>query len=168
MKECYEIQNGRLIICDPELGIAIDEPFDLTPHCTSDESTQLHSSCYYLDGLLHGPSRYFIKEQQLSVSWYYRGKRHGKMLQHYPSGALSSIQSFFDGLRIGTHVYYYGDGKVRTEMSYVKGVLDGEMKLYWPNGQLKRLVIFQAGKKIGIEKFYSDAGVVTEEIVHAS
>ncbi len=177
--EMYAIEEGKLLIHDPELGLAIEEPFHSQLQQTFNKEKHLLSECHYLEGVLHGPSKFYGPNGELlSISWFYKGHRHGKMLQYYQSGALYSRQSFVLGQRTGRHLYYYPDGTLRTEIPYsiistslsnknlLVGLMDGEMKLYWPSGILKRSVFLVKGKKNGTEMFYAEDGAITEAITH--
>lgn len=42
-------------------------------------------------------------------------------------------------------LYYYPDGRLKTEIESNEGQLHGTVRLYWPNGKLKRQTTFQQG-----------------------
>lgn len=90
-------------------------------------SGKLKHQCYYLDGLLHGPSTIYSEEGQiLSATWYIRGKKAGMALLWYPSGALYSRQTFFDGIWDGVQEYYHPDGSVKTQLLFINGLISGK------------------------------------------
>jgi len=161
--EQYCLRENRLILCDEELDLFIDEPFPIvqgdvyrngeTAHYYP--SGELFSLCYYKEGDLHGPSYFYAQGGKvLSESWFIRGKQEGKMRQYYRSGALYCIQRYREGEKTGKQEFYYEDGGVKTLEFYKKGRLHGEIKLFWPRGQLKRTCHFIEGKRIGEDKFY--------------
>jgi antitoxin component YwqK of YwqJK toxin-antitoxin module len=167
----YELQSGVLRIRDEELGIDLDECYDISSFCMKKEQKEgdiYHLYCL-LNGKLHGPSLYYdIKGTIFSSSWFYQGARLGKVRQYYPTGILYASLGYKEGKREGEHRYYYPDGTLRTLMHYTKGCLDKELILFWPNGQKKRHLYVCEGKKQGNENFWDESGKLVKEISHAS
>ena len=167
----YELQSGILRICDEELGIDLNEPYDSSKFSMQKEPKGegvYHLFCLLKDQL-HGPSIFYdSKGTILSSSWYYQGARIGKVRQYYPTGILYATLGFKGGKREGEHRYYYPNGAIRTLMHYTEGSLDKEITLYWPNGQKKRHLYLFLGKKQGMESFWDESGKLVKEISHAS
>jgi len=166
----YEMHPGMLKIFDEELGISIEDPFDQGLLVMEKEEKDGYTVkvCCSLEGKLHGPSLFYDgKGILLSISWFCRGLREGKVRQYYPSGQLYASLGFVHGLREGEHKYYDEDGYLRTSMHYRKGQLDGKTLLFWPDGRLKRELFLVQGKKQGKEKFWDEQGVLKKEIQHA-
>lgn len=98
---------------------------------------------YYLQGLLHGPSRFYSPEGLLlAQSWFLHGKQVGEALWYHREGTISCRQHYKDGLRHGLQEYYYADGTIKTSMNYNSGALDGTTTLYHPDGAIDRTLIY--------------------------
>lgn len=135
-------------------------------HCRYHLDGSLKSRSFYLQkgegegiSLLHGPSIYYsTKGKILSKTWYYEGKREGKVHSYYPTGDLYSCLCFREGLAHGRHEYYYKDGHVKTAMEYVNGRLEGKCLLYHRNSCLSRQISYSQGKKQGVEEGWHPNG----------
>lgn len=164
----YSYEEGRLIICDPELGINIEESFqpDSMTGIQKEyyENGGVRSICYYIGGLLHGPSVYFSADgNRVSQAWFYKGKKQGEARTWHSNHALGSICRWKDGLRHGKQEYYYSDGTYKTVLSYDHDKLNGEVLLYYPNGQKKRELHFEQGKRMGMEQLWNEVGMLIME-----
>lgn len=127
----YKVENGQLIISDPELDIELSSTFDATPQRTFYLDNTLKSEVFYRAGLLHGPAAFWDpKGKMLARSWYVDGKQQGKSYWYYPSGGLYSLQRFKDGVWDGRQEYYYADGSPKTLMEYKQGVLQASPLLF--------------------------------------
>lgn len=109
-------------------------------------SGQTKMECYYVEGQLHGPSKFFSEAGRLLVAtWFLEGRREGKSLGFYQSGAKAFIQRFRSGLWHGIQEYWYENGNLKSRMEYLNGEPDGEVLLYYSTGQLKRRLSFSKG-----------------------
>jgi len=177
MNENYQFKEKRLIICDPQLGINIEESFD--PPLTLSEkggklegqhhlyypgTEKLESECFYLSGMLHGPSRFYSETGVcLSETWFYKDRKEGKSTRSYLSGELCSIERFKGGMMHGNQEYYYEDGTVKSTLPYQNGRLEGEVTLFWPSGKMKRQCTFKEGAPVGEDKMWDSTGELLEE-----
>lgn len=146
-------------------------------HYFSDGTVQ--SECYYKQGKLHGPSRFFSESGvRLSESWYFDGKREGRVLRRFLSGEVASVQCYKEDRLHGMQTFYYDIGVARailgetsesenqnlkTIMHYQEGVLEGKVILYWPNGVKKREVFFKKGMRDGFDRMWNVEGILTSE-----
>ncbi|MEM7175388.1 MAG: toxin-antitoxin system YwqK family antitoxin [Chlamydiota bacterium] len=145
------------------VGFRTEKGFEGQWRCFTLEG-RLKAECYYRDGHLHGPSRFYDKSGQcLSESWFYSGLQHGKVERYYQSGALSALEHYVAGKREGQQTYYYSSGKIKTEMGYCNGKLEGEVHLFWPHGKKKRSCYFRAGEREGFDRIWSATGVLLDE-----
>jgi antitoxin component YwqK of YwqJK toxin-antitoxin module len=150
----YKVENGRLIILDPALGLNIDEPFQ----AVKNPQGPIEGDYYTLNNQLHGPSTFTKHGVLIAEGWFYKGKRIGKNWQYYTNGNIYSIQRFKDGDWHGIQEYYYDNGQKKTILNYTHGLLDGKIQLFHPNGLLAKEVYFDAGKLHGFEKEWNAKG----------
>lgn len=102
--------------------------------------------CFYKNGKLHGPSKYFGEAEQILVeSWFIDGKRNGRSFSFYPSGSFCSKQNYVDNVWHGIQEFWYEDGTLKTTMQYSMGEVDGKVLLFYPNGRVKRELYFNKG-----------------------
>jgi len=81
---------------------------------------KVESECYYADGDLHGPSRFYSDSGVcLSESTFVRNKREGEFIRYYLSGNLSSIERYKEGSLEGKQEFYYEDRSLKTELHYL-------------------------------------------------
>jgi antitoxin component YwqK of YwqJK toxin-antitoxin module len=107
---------------------------------------------FYLQGLLHGPSRCYTAAGQLTASsWYWQGQQQGQVLTYYADGSLYSCQHYLNGLRHHTQHYYYQNGNLKTLMHYQHGKLQGTTQLYHSDGAIDRLLIFDNGRAAHVD-----------------
>lgn len=160
----YSLDNHRLIMIDPELGLQIDEevPPELinAPVRLFDQEGKLKFESYHLQGRLHGPARFYHPDGKLlAESWYYHGLKEGQALCYYASGALYSITRYKHGLQQGKQEYYYENALPRTVIShYQEGQLHGDVFLFHSNGILARKLHFTHGKHDGAEYLWNESG----------
>lgn len=155
-QEVYEMHEKFFTITDEELGIHLTGILEKQVLTTEENSQQ---ECYYSAGQLHGPSKYFTKEGNLlSLTWFYQGKKEGKLLRYYQSGQLYCIERYLEGNPHLTQEYFYREGQKKTLIQYDHGKYHGKIQLFWPHGILKRECIFISGVKIGCDKMYDEQG----------
>ena len=125
---------------------------------------KLETECFYREGLLHGPSRFYSETGNcLSETWFYKDRKEGQSKRYYPSGQLCSIERFKEGTLHGKQEYYYEDGMVKSTLSYRNGRLDGEVNLFWPNGKKKRQCHFKEGVREGYDRMWNAADGLLDE-----
>lgn len=74
---------------------------------------------YYVNGKLHGPSRFFSENGQiLAESWFVRGLQEGRCFWFYPDGSFYSLQYYVNGVREGKQEYFNSDGSLRTTLKF--------------------------------------------------
>ena len=126
--------------------------------CYREDGTLL-SSCFFANGLLHGPCSFFFPNgKPASSSCFVQGKRQGKSLFWNEEGTLLSMRRFVDNLLEGKQEYYYPNGQLKTEYFCIQGFMDGEVKLYYPDGSLQRTIAIKHGKREGQDTFWEDSG----------
>lgn len=162
--ECYSFENGRLRVIDPEIGIAFDHKVLLEQVALNYPSGEVQLQSSYKDGILHGPSTAYAEDGTVLVrSWFWQGKRQGKMWSYYKSGRVYSLQRFLDGKLNGKQLFFYENGLPKTVMTYSNGLLEGEVLLWRSSGRQARQVHFVAGKRHGQEQFWDERGVLRVE-----
>lgn len=179
----YTVENGRMKISDPEMGIQIDESINTNEMKSGDKDAILpqgqvdgklilnypegNPKCvqHYMSGRLHGPSTAYTHDGKLIYSgWYVNGLKQGKTFCYYPSGKPYSVLRYRDGLLDGKQEYYYEEGGVKSSIEYKNGLLDGCVTLYYPNQVTKREIHFVDGKRNGTEHFRNIGGILELEI----
>lgn len=154
----YEMKGDRFYIVDEELGLNIDSDLGRI------EEGPLRATFYRKNGVLHGPSTYFSeKGQVLSKTWYFEGKKVGKLVRYYPNGQLYAIERYIDGKPHNLQEYFYLDGSKKTLISYQNGVYHGETILYWPDGKIKRRCEYKKGEKLN-DAFYDEHGQLAQSL----
>lgn len=187
----YSFANGKLSIIDEEMGIDLQEQFHPLQFDSSLRSKkekhigrlfheengklegqylffypegELRGESFYKSGLLHGPSTFYSKNGTvLMQTWFWYGKRVGKLFQYFYSGKPASIQRFREGLRHGVQEYYNVNGVLKASLNYADGQLDGHVILYFSNGKKKREFDFSKGKLHGYEKKWNEMGTLLME-----
>jgi len=157
MQEKYETKDDHFWILDEELGIDLEDSLG-----EEEKGFFLNEKPRYVvyrkKGLLHGPSIFYAKNGQLlSQTWYFQGKKQGKVRRYYPTNQLYSLERYIDGMAHLIHEFYYLDGLLKTSISYDRGQFHGKTKLFWPDGNLKRECQFSHGKKQW-DKIYDEKG----------
>lgn len=164
-EEIYLFENDILKICDPMLGIAIEEPFK--PSQVNQEyypNGQLKMESYYKLGELHGPSRFYNETGVcLSQSWFYLNHKQGKVMRAYSSGKIYSIERFLLGALHGKQEFYYESGIEKTVMNYDRGMLHGKVLLFWSSGKKKRECSFIKGARHDFDRMWNEKGVLIDE-----
>lgn len=157
-EDFFEIDDGELEI-KIHASLAPEDKYE-----EIDEQQKTKLVQYYSKGMLHGPSILFAASGQLlTESFYYLGKKTGRMRTFYLDGALHSLQRYKNGLQEGLQYYFYSDGKVKSKIGFEKGLIHGPVILNYPNGHLKRELYFERGKRHGVESIYSEMGGLSIE-----
>lgn len=78
--------------------------------------------------------------------------------RYFANGKLKSIYTLKDGKRHGKHIEYYPSGAICIEANYVNGLLQGEMRTYYENGRLKILNHFLNDIAYDSQLFYNIYG----------
>jgi len=131
----YELKGSRFWIVDEELGIDV-----------SGEVAELHGP-----SMQYGPGGVLLSE-----SWFFHGKKMGRVLRYALDGSLLSREGFVEGVPHLMQEHFYPGGGVRARVPYNMGVLEGTVELFWQNGALKRKGHYVSGK-LQEEEFFDAA-----------
>jgi len=154
----YEVKSDRFYIVDEELGLNIESELGEI------EEKAPGTTCYRKDGQLHGPSTFFSESGQvLSKTWYFEGKKVGRLIRYYPNGQVYATLRYVDGKPHSLQEYFYLDGTKKTVISYRDGVYHGETILYWPDGKPKRRCEYKHGEKLN-DTFYNEHGQLAQSL----
>ncbi len=75
--------------------------------------------------------------------------------EHFKNNALTESGSYRQGLKHGTFLQYYSDGKtIRSETPLTEGKVDGVVKSYYTDGSLERKKGYKAGVEHGVERYF--------------
>lgn len=155
-QEVYKVEGNQFTIVDHELGIQLSGVLEQEKSLTNDDGKQ---RCFYSCGQLHGPSEYFSREGRLlSLTWFFKGMKIGKLHRYYLDGTLYCIERYFEGRPHLTQEYFYPNGQIKTLLRYEHGKYHGKMELFWPSGKLKRECIFIQGVKTQENNIYDQKG----------
>jgi len=120
---------------------------------------KLEMECFYLSGLLHGPSRFYSTSGEcLSETWFIKDQKEGKASSYYLSGQMCALERFKGGVMHGAQEYFYEDGSVKSILPYQEGRIEGEVTLFWPSGKKKRRLAFKGGVQSGQDHMWSSSG----------
>ena len=141
---------------------------------SADGMGHVFDEAYYLDGVLHGPSREFYDNGEISSETYYtNGEFHGRTRKYYGNGQMESEGYYNNGKREGLSLMYYENGQL-----WAKGLSKewgnwGPYETYFENGQLSSKGQYlpfdlangdsMGGDKIGYCQGFSDKGSLVEE-----
>ncbi len=129
---------------------------------------------YYLDGVLHGPSREFFSDGSISHEMYYKnGELHGPTRTYYANGQLESEVNYNNGKIEGLSLMYYENGQLWSKSLSKEWGHWGPYETFFENGQLSTKGQYlpyelangdsMGGDKIGYCQGFSDKGSLIEE-----
>lgn len=88
------------------------------------EEGQLEASINYLKGELNGPALYYHPNGKVWKSVpYVQNKVHGTVEIYLSDGSLLQTHCYFNGLREGKSIRYWGPDKIASEENYTEGLL---------------------------------------------
>ncbi len=97
----------------------------------------LESEISHIDGIRHGPSRYFYDNGRLKIMTpYENGKKHGESIWYYEDGNIYQLTPFKHGEEHGIRKKYYPSGKLMAEITFSEGKQELGMKEYTEAGEL--------------------------------
>jgi antitoxin component YwqK of YwqJK toxin-antitoxin module len=129
---------------------------------------------YYLDGVLHGPTREFFSDGKIAHEMYHKnGELHGPTRAYYKNGQLESEGSYTNGKKEGLSLMYYENGQLWSKGFSKEWAAWGPYETYYENGQLSSKGQYlpyehanedsMGGEKIGYCRDYNEAGVLIYE-----
>ena len=170
MKRLYSIENNQLVIVDEEIGLNIQESFELP---SFEDSPKLSNDCFQVKE--ENDEKFFLKEK----------KRYGELLQYYPrsekllakmyyendllhgpcyyysrNGKVLTESWFYRGKRQGQSRQYYSSGKIYSEERYIDDEHEMSQTYYYENGQVKTKVQYDKGKLEGKAVLYFESGKI--------
>jgi len=126
---------------------------------------------YYDDGQIAGEGYYrdnrkdslwtyysFYTGAITSTETYCNGMKNGRDRKYYPGGAISEELEYKDNLREGVWKQYFEDGTLKQVSAYINDKVNGPYKLYWPNGNIYIEGRHVDNKRDGEWRFYSETG----------
>ena len=156
----YDIIDGHLTIIDDEVGVEFRDAKPMPEQeARFDKEGHLLWQGYFVNALLHGPSKYYFANGNLSsLSWYVEGKKMGKAQFYSEEGHLLHEASYRHGKLQGSENYYYSNGALKAQLMYEDGLLDGMVSLYYPHGALQRTLSLKNGKRHGTDRSFDEKG----------
>ena len=159
----YKLDKNELIIFDPELNLDLKSNLKIEEKHEYYENKKIQATMCYHENFLHGPATFFSTVGNvLSITWFFMGKRNGRVYRYYNSSKLYSKEIYINDLLEGEQKYFFEDGTKKTVMNYKDGVLDGEVFLFFENSSIKRHLIFKNGEKLQ-DKIFDESGKVLDE-----
>lgn len=173
-KKQYELQDGRYILIDSELGIHFEEEFSFSAlpsfdQCkdspefeviVNDEGDVLE--VYSLqEGLRHGPALHYHQGNALKWEAYYKnGLLHGPSKYMSEKGSLLSVTWYYEGREEGIAYQYSIHGALHSKLSFKKARMHGRQEYYYEDGTLKSSLFYENGVLHGdVELFYEDGSL---------
>lgn len=136
-------------------------------HLTYHSNGQIAHQSFYSEeepGQLHGPARSYCSEGNLlSEGLFIRGRRQGRGVDYYPSGAVYSICSYKNGKKEGEQKIFFEGGELKTLIPYLSDCMHGQVQLYHDNGLLKRQTGYLHGQREGLDQIWDRKGTLTCE-----
>jgi len=115
------------------------------------------SKSQYIDGLKSGVEIFYTKEKTLWETSFFNNKKHGEEIFYYENGKLKSNCMYVNDVRYGLCKYYYSTGELYETVSYVNGKPNGLTNRYYISGELEGEIYFLNGKPNGkAKKYYKD------------
>lgn len=111
------------------------------PHGTEENKNE-----YYPDGKLKTSTQTF-KNTQIGPTIFY-----------YPSGVISGIDNYKNGIVNGEVFDFYQNGSLKQKSMIKDGVMDGYSYAFYPNGVMKFFRKWVKGKKEGYGEDYWESG----------
>ena len=157
--EMYKIENNRIVVVDPELGLSIDAAFDmrLLPEnplwgqelgCGFFVAGNVPGSEFYVEknGKPDGQCRLYYPSKALKGEmFYFEGKLHGPSTFYTPQGGVLSVSWFVDGLQQGKCFWYYPEGELYAVQRYKHGIPHGVQEYFHKDGSPKTIVEIEGG-----------------------
>ena len=102
------------------------------------------------------------------ISYYKGNVFNGDCKSKFPSGNMSSYQSYAMGKDNGAWIFYYENGFKKTEAFFNKGKRIGQWIYYHENGKIWKIQRYSmSGQKTGIWKTYSTKGeLIKTEVIN--
>ena len=99
----------------------------------------LVSEISHIDGIKHGPAKYF-----------------------YENGSLQYLIPYENGKKRGESIWYYEDGNIYQTTPFRQGVEQGIRKKYYPSGRLMAEVPYNDGEQVpGMKEYEEDGDLIT-------
>jgi len=91
----------------------------------------------YLNEKREGLWRFFSEfdEKLVSEEMYTAGKKNGPAKTYFAGTTLIEMITWKDGVKDGSWIQYFDDGKVKLQSSYKNDLKDGSLVVFYPNGQ---------------------------------
>lgn len=123
-------------------------------------ATRKIASGRYIDKLKDSVWHYYADNGTLIlIEQYDAGKMTGESkLYFYPSGELSEVTNYEDGVKHGVYEKYYLDGTLRLRTKYCHGVMCDTLFTYHTNGVKESETPYSNNRRDGVEKNYDDKG----------
>jgi len=96
---------------------------------------------------------------------YRKGKLNGKSILYYlDSGKPAEIREYKQGVKEGTYLKYFPDGKTMTEGLYHNNQLHGDFTVYYNDETIEIKGQYENGRKSGNWEYFTENGEpITEE-----
>ena len=88
---------------------------------------------------------------------------HGQRILFFENGQPEIIETYQNGIFVGSYQDFHENGKVKMEGEYTNGQMEGLWKVYYANGQLKEEVNFHLSEENGPFKEYHENGKIKAE-----
>lgn len=144
----YKIENNRMTVFDPELGLRIDEAFEMRLLPENPLWGQELGDGFFVAGNVPG-SEFFVEKN---------GKPDGQCRLYYPSKAIKGEMFYSKGKLHGPSTFYSQQGCVLSSSWFVYGLQQGKCRWYYPEGQLYALQRYKDGMPHGAQEYFHKDG----------
>lgn len=175
--EIYRLENDKLTLQDPELGLAFEETFApiRLPEPIMEQTLANgyvvkidHEQAYIeKDGLLDGQCLFFYPSGVIKMELFYcKGELHGPSTFLNEEKSTLSRTWFIRGRRQGKSWCYYPSGSLYSLQQFKDGTWHGKQQYYYPDGKIKTLMNYFHGKLVGVTQLFNPDGQLKREINH--
>lgn len=157
-------QIRSLTIGDCTIRYYVDEQNVRQGHCyTYDKDNLLRKVCYYVDGIKHGLTNYYMPTGELFRRKYYIMSQLHYEDTYYESGKLYMRFKYGGGKKNGPFETYHENGRISEKGIYKDNKFDGLFESFHQNGIRKCKETYKDNCLEGWSYEYSD----TNELVTA-
>ncbi|WP_310992976.1 toxin-antitoxin system YwqK family antitoxin [Aequorivita marina] len=109
---------------------------------------------------------YYETGELYLIENYLNNRPHGKQVEYFKNGNISSVGKNLDGQKEGLWNYYYEDGTLRSERAFKNGVANGKYIDYFKNGKVYTIGNKENFKKVGVWKTFNKEGGLIETVTY--
>ena len=99
------------------------------------------------------------------IGSYLNGLEQGAQTKWYFNRQLAESRLYDQGKKVGEHIGYWEDGKIKFEYHFFKGEQHGVVKEWYKNGKPYKIFHYENGYESGSQKMWWENGVIRANYV---